>query len=720
MKLIAPLGEKLLIDQTFTKFLDSFPSVQTMDSKEATDDDSLKIWIGNIPNNVKIGQFMGALSGQGYQACNKLTLRESISNNKDVETTQWTILQVQDIATKNRAIKDGIKYGKEVSEQIELIVREYTPKSKKNLQHDDATILTPPPPPPPSTTQLDDSKEKEETQATKETSNDAVSGFKSELNALFGVIEGQMEFMQKQEKNVMKIIEESGDHSELLKSAKDKSTETEQELLGSILNMATMNEFLQNIILIENLFNSQYDAKQRSLQQNARKKFAPQIEKYEDMKKPLCNVDTFVGLLFYAKTDLSAFKKWIASIVEKCKEENIDIMESSGAKEKNIERAFYKSFYVYTGDDGKSDMGFQRMTDLLRASLVFDDWENMYRCFAVIEQMAKEFGGILRVKDRFNPQNMEFGYRDLLINVNCPKSKVPIVCEIQLHHKMFYKFKKISHSMYKKARIFQIGDKNLAYQYADEHIRAVVGDKTYEVEEEKEEDPNIASKNLLAEWNLSQYAEKLIDEEGWDDPAFWTDLKEEHLKEMGFKPGQINKFMKNVSEWNRNNKKKNKEKRQWKGKDKFKKKYKKDDEEDDDDGDLEGWMRKNNIYDKPLFSALVAHGVTSSEAIKALDREKFDQFVRNFRSKRFDQVKSKKKQCMIDKRLIDLEKCWRNKKKDGDGSPSGSPRGKRDKFKKKYKKKNGDHQSPRGSPPGSPRDKQGRFKNKGRRRKHKD
>ena len=61
-------------------------------------------------------------------------------------------------------------------------------------------------------------------------------------------------------------------------------------------------------------------------------------------------------------------------------------------------------------------------------------------------------GGIIRCKDRFNPENMAFGYRDLLINVNCPGSekKIPIVCEIQLHHRIFYENKKISHSMYKK------------------------------------------------------------------------------------------------------------------------------------------------------------------------------------------------------------------------------------------------------------------------------
>merc|ERR1712048_443864 len=173
------------------------------------------------------------------------------------------------------------KFGKDANEQIELLVRDYKPMEARKSQN---KVLTPPPP---ATSTIASSNDEKQSDESKETPNDvkqsAISGFKSELNALFGVIEGQMEFMQKQEVNVMKIIEASGDHADLLRSAKDKSTETEQELLGSILNMATMNEFLQNIILIENLFNSQYDAKQRALQKNARQKYAPQIGKYEQM-----------------------------------------------------------------------------------------------------------------------------------------------------------------------------------------------------------------------------------------------------------------------------------------------------------------------------------------------------------------------------------------------------------------------------------------------------
>merc|ERR1712048_800960 len=82
-------------------------------------------------------------------------------------------------------------------------------------------------------------------------------------------------------------------------------------------------------------------------------------------------------------------------------------------------------------------------------------------------------------------------------------------------------------------------------------------------------------------------------------------------------------------------------------------------------GDLKEWMTTNNIYDKPLCDWLVAHGVASSEAIKAMDQDKFDQIVRKFRVERFAKVKGKKKQGVIDKQLVDFEKCWRKEHKKG-------------------------------------------------------
>merc|ERR1712176_41452 len=144
---------------------------------------------------------------------------------------------------------------------------------------------------------------------------------------------------------------------------------------------------------------------------------------------------------------------------------------------------------------------------------------------------------------------------DLLINVNCPNSQVPMVCEIQLHHKLFYQHKKISHKMYKIARIFEIDGRNLAYEYADEHIRKSVGDKIYEVENDEEGTDPV---ELLKEWKLDQYIGVLIEEEGYDDVAGWKEEFEWHseekfkeltgeLKEMGFKPGHAKKFLREVA-----------------------------------------------------------------------------------------------------------------------------------------------------------------------------
>merc|ERR1711920_524674 len=103
------------------------------------------------------------------------------------------------------------------------------------------------------------------------------------------------------------------------------------------------------------------------------------------------------------------------------------------------------------------------MTDMLRCSLVFDSFDSLYRCFAVVARLAKDngSGGILRVKDRYNPQHVAFGYRDLLINIRSDKGAV-IVCEVQLHHTLFYRHKKISHDMYKKARLFDLKGVNRA------------------------------------------------------------------------------------------------------------------------------------------------------------------------------------------------------------------------------------------------------------------
>jgi len=180
---------------------------------------------------------------------------------------------------------------------------------------------------------------------------------------------------------------------------------------------------------------------------------------------------------------LPRFKEFLRKVEAQCKRQGIKIVANSGAKCKNIERAFYKSFYVYAVNHG--DNAFKQMTDVLRCSLVFDEFDDLYKCFSVIKEVASDdekSEGILRVKDRFNPDTMPFGYRDMLINIYCPGSK--LVCEIQLHHALFYRFKTISHEMYKKARLFEDveTDENLAYKFADKEIRPRIGDRTYQLQ----------------------------------------------------------------------------------------------------------------------------------------------------------------------------------------------------------------------------------------------
>merc|ERR1712228_562208 len=254
-------------------------------------------------------------------------------------------------------------------------------------------------------------------------------------------------------------------------------------------------------------------------------------------------------------THISSFEVWLDKIVNQCKKENINIVSFSGAKTKKIERAFYKAFYVYSTMD---ENGFQQMTDVLRCSFVFDDFTDLYRCYSIIELLAEQsVGGILRVKDRFHPQHIPFGYRDMLINVVCPGSE--IVTEIQLHFEPLSKYKKISHSMYKKARLFERETENLAYKYSTQYLRPKIGsNKFYEpskddmIDDDDQENETKAVKSfdvLLQEWGLEKYIEKMRDE-GWDDVRDWIDLTDDDLKnDIGFSKGHIRKWHRNFKQW---------------------------------------------------------------------------------------------------------------------------------------------------------------------------
>merc|ERR1719382_484227 len=112
-----------------------------------------------------------------------------------------------------------------------------------------------------------------------------------------------------------------------------------------------------------------------------------------------------------------------------------------------------------------------------------------------------------------------------------------MVCELQLHHKLFYRHKKISHSMYKIARIFEVGDENLAYNYADQNIRSVVGDKVYKVEEKKDDLEEEDGAEAVRVWlrdtvKLEQYFDALL-EEGYERLEDFEDIEEDELIDVG-------------------------------------------------------------------------------------------------------------------------------------------------------------------------------------------
>ncbi len=93
---------------------------------------------------------------------------------------------------------------------------------------------------------------------------------------------------------------------------------------------------------------------------------------------------------------------------------------------------------------------------------------------------------------------------------------------------------------------------NLSMQSKDEQ-------KENKIDENENENNNNQFTNLLKEWNLSQYIEILIINEGYEEIIDCTDLSLDEFKQMGFKAGhakklkrKINDFM-NANENNNNN-----------------------------------------------------------------------------------------------------------------------------------------------------------------------
>jgi len=299
-----------------------------------------------------------------------------------------------------------------------------------------------------------------------------------------------------------------------------------------------------------------------------------------------------VSLMFGAQhLYLPAFDKFISQTMAEYKKQKIKILKHSKVSCKNIERAFYKTYYVYAGDH-------KQMTDLMRCSFVFDNFVDLYRAFSIMKTLANENtamkGGLLRAKDRFHPQEVAFGYRDLLVNLNCPGTS--LVCEVQFHHEIFYKYKKDSHYVYKRARLFEVNNRNMAYDYVTEHIKPKIkkdehyvprdfskgGDSDDEGGHEEGKQTSKGEKgehedkieDLLKKW-LPDKSKKspdgviqidvdgtpmsymqVLEQDGFDNVGSLEDLTEEDLKGMNFKTGHIRSFLKQKNEYFEEKKKK--------------------------------------------------------------------------------------------------------------------------------------------------------------------
>ena len=96
------------------------------------------------------------------------------------------------------------------------------------------------------------------------------------------------------------------------------------------------------------------------------------------------------------------------------------------------------------------------------------------------------------------------------------------------------------------ARLFEVNEKNLAYQYADKHFRNAVGDDVKKVDDGDDIDP----KELMRKWGFKEkYIEILIDKYEYEDIKDWDGLDVKKLKGFGFADGAADKFVRKTKEY---------------------------------------------------------------------------------------------------------------------------------------------------------------------------
>jgi tetratricopeptide (TPR) repeat protein len=115
---------------------------------------------------------------------------------------------------------------------------------------------------------------------------------------------------------------------------------------------------------------------------------------------------------------------------------------------KDVKRSVEKIVREYDGD-------FNRLIDLVRASIVFDKTDDLVK---FLERISEEKQGdvpfqVVRVKNGFTDSLTTGGYRDIKLNVAFDGH----VCEIQIHLKKFFSLKnQRGHDLYDKIRVLKV------------------------------------------------------------------------------------------------------------------------------------------------------------------------------------------------------------------------------------------------------------------------
>ncbi|ETO13614.1 hypothetical protein RFI_23754 [Reticulomyxa filosa] len=225
-----------------------------------------------------------------------------------------------------------------------------------------------------------------------------------------------------------------------------------------------------------------------------------------------------------------------------------------------------------------------------------------------------------------------------------------LVCEVQFHHNVFYQYKKESHYVYKRARLFESGDRNLAYEYVTKHIKDKVSknekyipheevdhdhaEENDEKEEGKETEGHTREgekkvdektvEELVKEWMPPQAAKQCYDalaEHGYDTLEMLeliANTEEETLNEltktMGFKAGHAKLFVKRRDEYFQSIR--NKEKQKQQEKEQLKQNWNDKVQKDKESAMAEEVAKKTKEFDSAYNRFLVASAFITGQTEK--------------------------------------------------------------------------------------------------------